>query len=575
MLSISIASLSAKGYTIERVLITSEVMKNGDIRYNEKRTYNFSGSFSRANYELSKRGFDSISNIIISENGVEYSQDESHSAGTFSVRNSKNSIDIRWNYEARDEVRTFEISYILSGALIVGSSHAEFYWTYLSNKWEKPTQYLGVQFILPDYVSGDDTKYWVSGASNKMDLKSTDSGFVLTSHQKLTKRDQVMVRTIFPSGLLSPGLMNDMQYSLENVLEQQRLLEIEQSRNAESKLKIKSINKYLAFIIILISFSSWYYFYSKYGVKHTFAKKRSEVLFIPPSNIKPAIAGWLITQRMVQPCHLSATLFDLSRQGYFTIREGELEKRRFGKPISETYIDATNKALDTASLTSYELFLLDFLAKELKISNKMSDIFDSNNATSTKMSKWYPKWSSEVRKYGAQLELIDAMSVKKMKQSMLVQFVLGLITVALLIAGSVPVLIVALGTTAMFLAASAGIQRLTPGGQKLYNDCIAYRRGLKMARRSDFEKSNPDIHMIFAITFGISGKKLDQFISVMKLTNDDLSWLFLNPNPVMGISGITQSLSQVTGSIVSATASFSGTGASAGSAGGGAGGGAS
>lgn len=99
-------------------------MKNGDIRYSEKRTYNFSGSFSRANYEFSKRGFDSISNIKITENGLEYLHDDSHSAGTYSVRNLKNSFDIRWNYETRNEVRTFEISYILSGALIVGSSHA-------------------------------------------------------------------------------------------------------------------------------------------------------------------------------------------------------------------------------------------------------------------------------------------------------------------------------------------------------------------------------------------------------------------------------------------------------------------
>lgn len=77
-----------------------------------------------------------------------------------------------------------------------------------------------VQFILPDFVSGDDSKYRVSGASHKVDFKSTDSGFILASNQKLTMRDQVMVRSIFPSGLLSPGLVNDMQYSLENVLEQ-------------------------------------------------------------------------------------------------------------------------------------------------------------------------------------------------------------------------------------------------------------------------------------------------------------------------------------------------------------------
>jgi uncharacterized membrane protein YbaN (DUF454 family) len=66
---------------------------------------------------------------------------------------------------------------------------------------------------------------------------------------------------------------------------------------------------------------------------------------------------------------------------------------------------------------------------------------------------------------------------------MVIQLVLGLVTVALMIIGFVPVLPLTLATTAMFLAMSAAVQRLTPKGQKLYNESLAYRYGLKMARQ--------------------------------------------------------------------------------------------
>lgn len=50
---------------------------------------------------------------------------------------------------------------------------------------------------------------------------------------------------------------------------------------------------------------------------------------------------------------------------------------------------------------------------------------------------------------------------------MVIQLVLGLVTFALMIIGFVPVLPLTLATTAMFLAMSAAVQRLTPKGQKL------------------------------------------------------------------------------------------------------------
>src|SRR5690606_15011359 len=105
----------AKNYSVARVIIEAHIQQDGTMLYKELHTYSFDGSYSKANYELSKRGFDRIRNVTISENGVPFILSDSDYAGTYSIREKSNSIDISWNYEAKDETKTFEISFIIEG----------------------------------------------------------------------------------------------------------------------------------------------------------------------------------------------------------------------------------------------------------------------------------------------------------------------------------------------------------------------------------------------------------------------------------------------------------------------------
>jgi hypothetical protein len=48
-----------------------------------------------------------------------------------------------------------------------------------------------------------------------------------------------------------------------------------------------------------------------------------------PGRIKPAIIGRLMMQQHTSIQHLTATLFDLARRGWFTIHEEKKEKSWF------------------------------------------------------------------------------------------------------------------------------------------------------------------------------------------------------------------------------------------------------
>jgi hypothetical protein len=64
--------LKAKNYEIENVHIFAQINKDGSVNIREERTYNFHGSFSWANYILSKKKISGVENFTVSENGKFY-----------------------------------------------------------------------------------------------------------------------------------------------------------------------------------------------------------------------------------------------------------------------------------------------------------------------------------------------------------------------------------------------------------------------------------------------------------------------------------------------------------------------
>jgi uncharacterized membrane protein len=313
-------------------------------------------------------------------------------------------------------------------------------------------------------------------------------------------------------------------------------------------------------------------------VKHQSGQNAPDVLFIAPVPLKPAVASWLIHSRNVVANALAATLFDLARRGFYVLEEDQIETKILKKEKTVVYLKKPNSTPSTEGLHEFELMLIEYLDEKIAIDSRLNKIFSSNDS---KLTKWYAKWSKSLSSEGNAMNLVEPESKKQMKKLMLLQAFFMVVSGGLAVIVTTPELIVSFFVSFTMFIASFALIRYTPQGQLLYDNFKAYYNGLKIAakRASDgfpsYKKENLDMHMIYAIGFGITGKKLEALLASMNFERDDVSWMYFSTNSQIGLSSVLHSISSVTNSVVTTTTSFSGAGSSAGEAGGGAGGGAS
>ncbi len=565
----------AKNYTIDKVRVIAEILQNGQVKITEYRTYSFDGSYSQANYELSRSGFDQISEISVNEDGQNYILSESELPGTYYIDERNRSIDVIWNYKAEDETRIFVISYILDGAIVVGPEHSEFFWIYLSDDWERATQSLDVELILPDNHDGE-ANGWIYGSTEKVSINFVSNGFVLESLERLNKPNEISVRYIFPTRMITTPVTHP-DFTLAQVINEENERELKRQQNEAWEVAASPYVRGSSILLIVFSLTLFYTLYSRFGRRHQPAQQIPEVSFRPPSDLKPALASWLIYSRNVIPNALAATLFDLARQGFYVIKEETATTKVFKKEKQIVVLELNEIQPDTSKLSGSEKSLLDFITTRINEDNQLDKIF---SATNTKISSWYMEWSKLVTQEGKALDLIDRESIKGMKYSMFSQLMIMVVSIVLFVMVQIPEPAIAGLLGFVMILMSYAIQRYKPHGQELYLKFKSYRNGLKMAAKqrlvsqSSFGTISKDTHMIYAVAFAITGKKLESVLSHLDVDENTVYWMHFTGNPAYGTSAIVNSISQVTSSVVTSTTSFSGSGASAGVAGGGAGGGA-
>jgi len=324
--------------------------------------------------------------------------------------------------------------------------------------------------------------------------------------------------------------------------------------------------------LILLSAIVSFYIVSKYGRHGSSGRRFIEEYDAPPSEIPPAVIGWFFSSRMVTTHHLIATILDLSRRGYFKIRHEKVGKNSlFSSEKDEFYIEKSDG--DPSRLNSWEKKLHDFINSRILIGkDSFSKLFDYGSS-SDKGQKWLLEWNREVAK--------DAKSrnwVRYQPKVILAQVGIQLLIFCFAILTLFWASVTALGITALIVS-SVGfvlcffLYPRTEEGQEVFEKWRSYYKNLKDGNISK-ESEHQAAHIVYAITFGISGKKFEALTAGLKLQEDNLTWLLLMPgvsfNPT-AITGAVNSMNHSLSTSVSTSIS-TGSGAVSGSAGGGSGG---
>jgi uncharacterized membrane protein len=567
----------ANDYAIPTIEVDVTVRDDGSIKIVEHRTYVFNGEFSWADYRLPKSGYSAIDSIRVSENGTAYINANNEETGTFSVSESDNAFTIKWHYSAENTSRTFTISYVLDGAMSIGPKFTEFFWNYLASGREKSTNMFDLTFRLPGDVSQDSLYTFTRSKADDFSFNYLTNGYD-ASGMAISRRQSARIRTLFPTSLFDAGSISITapDLTLESVLDSEEEYREELQAAAEWEEFMNSITLEATIILCLLSIVIFVLLYRKYGSRHSTSSLSTRETLVIPGQEAPAIIGKLMTSQQTSSNHLVATLFNLARQGWFTITEEENEDTGWlsSKESKFRVAMADNSMESDDSLLRHEQMVLDFAKERIAGGD---DTFDELfKGTESEVSKWYRKWQKQVKQEFEKKEWIDKKSYVGVTINFLLQAVLLIASVVLLVNGG-PTALAALVCSLLFTIASFFIIRRTPDGQETHHRWKAYADGLKNADERTIRMEMLDRHFIYAVAFHLGKKQLTTLLdSTNEPANSVIPWIILTHGSTANAASVASSISTLaaTGSTSFTGATAAGTGASVGAAGGGASGGA-
>lgn len=578
VLTVLTHSVQAKEYSIPQLQIEVQINEDGSLRITEHRTYVFDGSYSWANYQLSKSGFSSISNIQVSEGGEHFTNLNAEEPGTFLVEESTGSFNIKWFFEASDEERTFSISYTLDGALTVGPEWSQFFWNYIAADREKSTESITILVQLPGMAERSALHAWIREPDWELSITKLDNGFQFTG-DNLARSEAVIIRTVFPTSVFNDqARVNDPGFSLSFAENE----EYEYRENARLQKEEEAKNYALALnaVIILsgLSILCFVFFYRKYGSRHQIRITPNNSIMIPGRQ-KPAAVGWLLMNQTVTGAHVTSTLLDLARRGYFKIKEHEAEEEENSwlssqEQKSSYHVKLLDKAPESdTTISEWESNFVSFVEKRIKSEGaKMDEIF---KFTDSEVSKWFYAWKKKVSTYCKEQNWIDKSSYTGVFWNVGIQATLLLIGTALIFFLH-PLMAVAMGVCFFGAVLSLTIIRRTPKGEEVYRLWKNYRSALKNAEDYSIPDDKLGLHFIYGIALGLSKHEFEQMFE----QNPDavllITWITILPGSTNSPAAMATSFSNLaaTGTISAGGGTIAGGGASASAAGGGASGGA-
>ncbi|HBQ60557.1 MAG TPA: hypothetical protein DD671_13280, partial [Balneolaceae bacterium] len=469
-------SVHAKEYSIPELQIEVQINNDGTITITEHRTYVFDGSYSWANYRLPKSGYSAMRNIQVSEGDHSLINLNTEEPETFLVEESDKAFNIKWFFDAEDEERTFTITYTLENALVFGPDWSELFWTYAASGREKSTDDFEILIRLPEMVPDSSLKSWVREPAWDISSNLLENGFQFTG-ENISRKQVVIIRAIFPTSVFDENMVQvtDPDFSMALAEQQETNFREEQRLAAEDEQRRLALAIEISIIVAGISIIVFIFFYRKYGSRHKIALSVNESIMLPGRE-KPATIGWLLMNRTVSHNLIMATLLDLARRGYFTIKENEPEEEGWMSSDDPYFSVHPEEKSPERNLTDYELNLLNFVNERIsEEGNKMEEIFAFGKSDVT---KWFYAWKEKLTDHCKDQKWIDPESYTGAYWNAGIQSILLLASVSAIFLLH-PLMFLAMAISFVGLILSFVIIRRTPKGEELYRRWSSYRKALQ------------------------------------------------------------------------------------------------
>ncbi len=374
LLNILPSSALAKDYRFSEVKIEATVERDGSFTVVEERSFLFDGSFSWASYTLPIGYRYDIENFSIEEKGTPFVRSDLGGAGSYQFDRLDDSVLAKWYFAAKDEERTFTIKYRIVGGIDVYSDLAQFYWKFVGDGWDKPTERFSATLKLPEGAAKESIRAWGHGPLTGV-VDIVDGQSVVYEASDLPANTFVEGRVLFPKSLVAEAGQDYEGPILEEAIREETALAKEANRQREAakadlekRLQIEKMGLassiVISFVGLLFFVILWFLFGKEYPPSFD-----QDYLRELPAEYPPAVMGYLINFGLVDGKEMVATIMDLARRGFMTIKEEEVEREILFMTKSDYDYVLTRQQSDKTPLNTYESNLLKFLFDEVGAKN--------------------------------------------------------------------------------------------------------------------------------------------------------------------------------------------------------------
>ena len=545
--SISIAA--DKSYKILSTDIQTTINNDGTVNFVETREFSFKGDFTFVYQVIPKRGFDKIYDIQVSENGVAYLNKNTKQDGTFLIDERKNSYRIYLYHNSSNENKKFTVKYTLENPFTVGEKDSQFYWIYLSDRWDKRPGDLYITQKFSSDIQDNDIIYDIEYPSNSDKYEfNTDNSSLSFSSSDFSSSTEMKLRTIFPSSYFVNVKMNDENFSLAKL---------------EEKKRNKELVQYFIGFLVVFSMVSFISFYRRNLKKFKLDIDENQQFTSFPSDHHPVVINGLIYRELTlgpTGSGILSTLFELGSLKKISIEVIEKGKWFFKSKRLKVTVHNTN--MDEVK-SSFAKLLLTRLRKFGK-NTTFKDVFSEFQMRSY---KWKKLKTEELSKNG----WVDTSGADEKYRLAIIQFLIMGVVIAFSIIFKTFIGFLSILTFTFFLSTIFG-SRLTKEGQLLYDQWGLFVHQLS-ENEIDVKHFDPELLLQYCVALGVQPDSLKKVVENVEHQHDSsYMWMYYGSSSDIGSVASIVSDIATTGTTVSAAYGGGGGGGGGGAGGGGGGG---
>ena len=545
--SISIAA--DKSYKILSTDIQTTINNDGTINFVETREFSFKGDFTFVYQVIPKRGFDKIYDIQVSENGVAYLNKNTKQDGTFLIDERKNSYRIYLYHNSSNENKKFTVKYTLENPFTIGEKDSQFYWIYLSDKWDKSPGDLSITQKFSSDIQDNDIIYDIEYPSNSDKYEfNTDNSSLSFSSSDFSSSTEMKLRTIFPSSYFVNVKMNDENFSLAKL---------------EEKKRNKELVQYFIGFLVVFSMVSFISYYRRNLKKFKLDIDENQQFTSFPSDHHPVVINGLIYRELTlgpTGSGILSTLFELGSLKKISIEVIEKGKWFFKSKRLKVTVHNTN--MDEVQ-SSFAKLLLTRLRKFGK-NTTFKDVFSEFQMRSY---KWKKLKTEELSKNG----WVDTSGADEKYRLAIIQFLIMGVIIAFSIIFKTFIGFLSILTFTFFLSTIFG-SRLTKEGQLLYDQWELFVHQLS-ENEINVKHFDPELLLQYCVALGVQPDSLKKVVENVEHQHDSsYMWMYYGSSSDIGSVASIVSDIATTGTTVSAAYGGDGGGGGGGAGGGGGGG---